>query len=61
MAIYTLPNVFVHRHLRVQSTRKHFAFVIVAIWKKQRDSCVTFYGDVFRFAFQLANISVKFN
>ena len=29
------------------------------IWKKQRDSCVTFYRDVIRFAFQLANMSVK--
>ena len=61
MAIYTLLNVFVHRHLRVQSTRKHCFCVIVVIWKKQRDSCVTFYRDVSRFAFQLANISVKFD
>ena len=32
--------------------------VIVVIWKKQRDSCVTFYRDVIRLAFQLANVSV---
>ena len=35
--------------------------VIVVIWKKQRDSCATFYRDVIRFAFQLANMSVKFD
>ena len=35
--------------------------VIVVIWKKQRDSCVTFYRDVIRFAFQQANMSVKFD
>ena len=32
--------------------------VIVVIWKKQRDSRVTFYRVVFRFAFQLANILI---
>ena len=31
------------------------------IWKKQRDSCVTFYRAVIRFAFQLANMPVKFD
>ena len=65
MFLFTL-----RRHLRVQSTRKHFAFivpVIVMIRTKQCDSCVTFFtvtpvSDVFQFAFaQLhANISGEF-
>ena len=57
MSICTLLNVFVHRHLRVQSTRKHFACVIVVIWKNSVTAALLFIETYSGFAFQLADIS----